>query len=168
MVNMKNPPLFPLYVGCLAVVLISLNAGFFYTWSFTITQSLDLIDASSAVKAMQSVNANIRTAWFGVIFFGAPILLLLTIFLLYFKHLSKPVLPFSIAFIAAAATVIITMTVHVPMNNELANASTTSAASPMVWADYSSTWTQWNHLRTTTSIMSLISALVGILSIAKQ
>ena len=165
---MKTTPLIPLYVGCVAVVLISLNAGFFYTWSFTITQSLNLIEASSAVKAMQSVNTNIRTVWFAGIFFGAPVLLLLTTFLLFLNNLWKPTLLFSIASIAAAASVIITMTVHVPMNNELALASPVAASSIQLWTDYSSTWTQWNHLRTTTSVISLIAALAGLISTAKQ
>ena len=165
---MKITPLIPLYVGCVAVVLISLNAGFFYTWSFTITQSLNLIEATSAVSAMQSVNANIRNAWFAVIFFGAPVLLLLTTFMLFLNNLWKPSLLFSIASIAAATTVIITMTVHVPMNNELAMVSPAAASSFQLWADYSSAWTQWNHLRTSTSVISLMAALIGLISTAKQ
>ena len=143
----------------ISIVLIGLNAGFFYTWSFTIMQSLGQIDAQHAIQAMQSINANIRTGWFAAIFFGAPFSLFVTGVLMLRSNRSAAVCAL-LAFVLAATTVIITFSLHVLMNNELATVES-SAAAQSVWSDYSERWTNWNHARTITSILAFAVGLVG-------
>jgi len=147
-----------LYV--ISIVLIGLNAGFFYTWSFTIMQSLGQIDASHAISAMQTINANIRSAWFAVIFFGAPVALLIAGALMFRTNRSAANYTL-VAFALATATVVITLQLHVPMNNELATVESATAAQSL-WSDYSDRWTSWNHFRTFTSVLAFGISLIGL------
>lgn len=141
-------------------LLIGLNAGFFYTWSFTIMQSLGQIDTAHAISAMQTINANIRSAWFAAIFFGAPLALLITSAMIFRSNRSAAKYAL-LAFVFATATIIITLRLHVPMNNELATVDSATAANS-VWSVYSERWTSWNHIRMLTSILAFGFSLTGL------
>lgn len=133
----------------LTTVLAGLLAGFFYTWSFTIMQSLDLIDESTASVAMNSINANIRNGWFAVIFFGTPVTTILSL-LMIIRLKQKEMYPWVLlAAVFAVATFVITFTIHLPLNAELTNGQE--------WSSYVGPWVQWNHARTATSLLSFIS-----------
>lgn len=143
----------------LSTLLIGINAGFFYTWSFTIMQSLGLTDTDSAITAMQTINANIRNGWFAIVFFGAPAALLVAgVQLLGVNH--KAAIFYLLSVVLAAVTVAITFTLHVPMNNALAAVDAPTAATT-VWSDYAGRWTRWNHFRTGTSLLAFIASLSG-------
>ena len=120
------------WLACLTTVLTGLNAGFFYTWSFTITGSLDLIDPAHAITAMNAINANIRSGWFALIFFGSPLALLITTGAIFSRCGSRAALWWLAAFVLIATTIIITTRVHVPMNNALAIASNTDPALSLI------------------------------------
>lgn len=135
----------------LATILAGLLAGFFYTWSFTIMQSLNLISESNASTAMISINANIRNGWFAAIFFGAPISIFLT-FIISLSTKRKIVsLWLTFALVFSIATFIITFIKHLPLNTELANGGN--------WSSYVNSWVQWNHARMVTSLLAFISML---------
>jgi uncharacterized membrane protein len=55
-------------VGLLAC---ALSAGFFYTYSISVMPGLAAADPLSAIRAMQGINAVIRTPVFAFAFFGA-------------------------------------------------------------------------------------------------
>ncbi len=150
----------------ISTILIGLNAGFFYTWSFTIMQSLGQINAQHAISAMKAINANIRTGWFAVIFFGAPLALLVTGAMMYRSNRPAAVCSL-LGFVFAATTVIITLSLHVPMNNELAMVEVTTAAQS-VWPAYSERWTIWNHARTLASVLAFGFSLIGLSRLQKS
>lgn len=154
---MKTPALF--WFACITTWLCGLNAGFFYTWSFTITGSLDLIDPEHALAAMRSINANIRSGWFALIFFGSPLALLLCTIAAFASRGARQALPWLAALALMIATVVITSRLHVPMNNALAAAGNADAGA--LWRDYSSRWTQWNHLRSATSGLAFALAIIA-------
>ena len=56
------------------------------------------------------------------------------------------------------------MVFNVPRNNALAVANPTSADSARLWANYLSTWTAWNHVRTITALAAaaLVTTAWGI------
>ncbi len=152
---MSSKGLFSL--ACFTTLLTGLNAGFFYTWSFTITGSLDLIDPASAIDAMRSINANIRSGWFALIFFGAPLALLITTVFAFSQR--RNIVSWLAALLLMATTVTVTTRLHVPMNNALAAADTGDLAA--IWSDYSTRWTLWNHLRTLTSTLAFLIAVIA-------
>ena len=139
----------------LATLLAGLIAGFFYTWSFTIMQSLNLIGNEHASAAMISINANIRTSWFAAIFFGAPVAILLaTVLLRTIKN--RAYIWALIALIFAVCTLIITFTQHLPLNDRLAEG--------MGWNEYYIDWVGWNHVRMITSVLAFLMMLGSVLS----
>ena len=165
---MKTLPSVPFGLAFMSILLIGLNAGFFYTWSFTVMQALDDIVAGSAITAMQSVNANIRNGWFGAIAFGAPVLLLVTALYLFGRRMVRPAMFYLAAFVAAVTTIAITMVVHVPMNNALASVSATVENAADVWSNYSEQWVRWNHLRSISSAVSFGLSVIGIVVLVRQ
>lgn len=132
-------------------LLAGLLAGFFYTWSFTIMQSLNLISDGNASNAMVSINANIRNGWFAAIFFGAPISIFISFIVSLITKRKIVTLWLSISLIFSVATLIITFTKHLPLNAELANGAN--------WSSYFNSWIQWNHVRMITSLLAFISML---------
>ncbi|MEB8433853.1 DUF1772 domain-containing protein [Cocleimonas sp. KMM 6892] len=155
---MKTNFQFPLLF--LATLLAGLLAGFFYTWSFTIMQSLDLIDDSNAATAMISINANIRNGWFGVIFFGTPLSILFSLILILGARNKRLLLWVSLALAFAISTLVITFSKHLPLNDELANSSN--------WASYVGPWVLWNHARMVTSFLAFASMLCALVSLLKK
>lgn len=150
----------------MSTVLIGLNAGFFYTWSFTIMQSLGQIDAHHAISAMQTINANIRTGWFATIFFGAPLTLLVAGVMM--LTVNRPAAACALlALVFATSTFVITFLLHVPMNNELATVESATAAES-VWSAYSDRWTNWNHVRTLTSGLAFVVSLIGLIKLTTR
>jgi len=139
----------------LTTISAGLLAGFFYTWSFTIMQSLNLTDESIASSAMNSINANIRSGWFAAIFFGAPALILISLIVTMRKN-RKPPLWILSAFVFAVCTLAITFTQHIPLNDELANG--------LAWNQYYPEWVTWNHARMCTSLLAFLSMLLGLVS----
>jgi len=148
----------------LAVVLLGLNAGFFFTWSFTIMQALDLVSADHAIDAMQSINRNVRNAWFAVIFFGAPAISLIALILhLLQRHWHRAIWA-AVSCVAIAVTVVTTMLFHVPWNQALAELVISASASDAssIWTTYSSQWTTANHGRTAASMVAFIAMLIAL------
>lgn len=143
--------------GLLVLTAISagLIAGFFYTWSFTIMQSLNVTDDAVAASAMISINANIRSGWFAAIFFGAPVLIAVSLAV---KLLNNRKRSFWIlcAFVFAISTLTITFTQHLPLNSELANG--------LAWSQYYPEWVTWNHARMLTSLLAFLCMLLGLMS----
>jgi len=142
----------------LATLLTGLIAGFFYTWSFTIMQSLNLVDNQNASVAMISINANIRTGWFAAIFFGAPVTILLATVLLH-RIKNRAYIWALIAFIFAVSTLVITFSQHIPLNDRLADG--------LDWVAYYTSWVGWNHVRMTTSVLAFLMMLGAVLSFNK-
>lgn len=137
-----------------STLLAGLIAGFFYTWSFTIMQSLNLVEPSVASKAMVAINANIRSAWFAIIFFGAPVAILVSC-LVVFSTSKKGKVWTALALAFAVATLVVTFSQHLPLNDQL--------AAGMPWRDYMSDWVAWNHVRMVTSLIAFACMLIALL-----
>lgn len=141
-----------------AVLLAGLHAGFFFTWSFTVMNGLDAGSPGAAIAAMQSMNANIRNAPFGVVFFGAPIVALFATFVMMASRRGMPAALTLAGFAGLAATVVTTAVVHIPLNEALAlqTVPTDMARAADMWMDYAAPWTAWNHLRALTSLVGFL------------
>lgn len=153
------------FITLFAVVLLGLNAGFFYTWSFTIMQAFDLVPADHAIDAMQSINRNVRNGWFALIFFGAPAISLaaLTLHLLQ-RHWQTAVWA-AVSCGAIAVTVVTTMAYHVPWNQTLAEVviNTPGQDASSIWTTYSTQWTAANHGRAAASIVAFVAMLMAVI-----
>jgi uncharacterized membrane protein len=78
-------------------------------------------------------------------------------------------------FLGAAAVylvggLVLTMTINVPMNEELAGVAVPASveAARHIWDDYSGRWQTWNIVRTVCSGISLILAAVGLTALVRS
>jgi uncharacterized membrane protein len=148
----------------LALLASALMAGFVYAYSFSIMPGLAAGDPLSAVRAMRSINAVIRTRVFA--FFGALAFPLLA------AVVALPAGRHDVAALALAAAlayglgvVAVTFAANIPLNESLAAAGAAAVAAedaPALWQGYARPWTAWNHLRTLASILSLACAAAAL------
>ncbi len=151
-----------------AIILCGGHFGIFYAWVGTTMWGLDSADPRAAIEAMQAMNASVRNGAFAPFFFGAPLALLLAGVILYFTGYRISAALFGAAgMIVLFGSVVLTMTVNVPMNAELATVEVPQDidAARAIWQDYSPNWQFWNQMRTFASGISFAIALVGLVVI---
>lgn len=143
--------------------------GFFYAWVCSTMWGLDNVDPRVAIAAMQAMNASVRNAVFAPAFFGTPVVLALTSFALWFARYKIPsLLMLSGAGVYLIFGLLLTMMVNVPMNEMLAQVDVpvSIAEAQIIWGDYSARWQLWNQMRTVTSGLALILAVMSLISVA--
>jgi uncharacterized membrane protein len=126
----------------------ALSAGFFYAYSISVMSGLAAADPSSAIRAMQGINAVIRTPVFAFAFFGSlafPLAVALAAWIGRARQVA--VLAFLSAALYGLGVFAVTFLVNVPLNEALASANPTSDTAANLWANYYGPWTTWNHLR---------------------
>lgn len=139
----------------LGLIASALAAGFFYAYSFTVMPGLAASDPSAAIRAMQGVNAEIRTPVFAFAFFGAlvfPALAAATALGSRPRHVAVPA--FLGALIYGLSVVAVTFAFNVPLNEALATVVPTPETAAETWRGYAGPWTWWNHLRSLASLLS--------------
>jgi uncharacterized membrane protein len=126
----------------------ALSAGFFYSYSISMMPGLAAADPSSAIRAMQGINAVIRTPIFAFAFFGSLVFPLATSLTAWTGRARQvAVLAFLSAVLYGLGVFAVTVLVNVPLNEALASANPTSDTAASVWANYYGPWTAWNHVR---------------------
>ena len=138
-----------------------LSAGRFYTYFFSVMPGLGATDDRTFVTAMQSINVKILNGWFALVFVGAPLLAVVSVFLV-----SGTARIWAIAAaILWVLTLIITMAANVPLNNALAAAGAPDGIADLgqVRQQFEAAWVRWNTLRTVTAVAAfgtMVAALV--------
>ncbi|SMF13049.1 Uncharacterized membrane protein [Tistlia consotensis] len=152
--------------GLLALVLTGAIAGFFYAYSASVLQGLDVSDPRDAIAAMQGINATIRNPGFGISFFGAPLATLIAAGLFLRLRRRAVALAFLIAALLYVTCALLpTLLIHVPMNDALAQVAIPADREQAlrVWAGFADPWDSWNLVRTIASLASLLLVGVGLL-----
>lgn len=153
------------------VLLVGAIFGFFYAWVCSTMWGLDETDPRVAIAAMQAMNGSVRNATFFPVFFLTPVGLGIAAILCQ-RERRRP----SAGLLAAAAVVyllgglVLTMTLNVPMNEDLAQVAvpTDLAAARAIWQDYSGTWQVYNQVRTVLSGVALGLAAAGLVFIHRR
>lgn len=146
-----------------ALVLAGTLAGFFLTYAFTIMPGLATTDDRTFVAAFQGLERTLRgdTFDYGINwpvflgFFGGPFIIAVAIAL----NRSRPIVWWLVAaLVLHIATIVITVSFNVPLNNELSAAgdpNTIDAA--QVRADFREGWWRaWNLVRSATSLGAFV------------
>jgi uncharacterized membrane protein len=125
-----------------AVVTSGLSAGFFFTYTVSVTRGLRLVDDATYVATMQSINETVRTGWFAVVFFGPlPLLAAAAILLARPGAARRALVTAGAAVLYAAGVLGVTFLGIVPLNDDLAEATSTSpAALQQARSDYEDSW----------------------------
>jgi uncharacterized membrane protein len=139
-----------------------LIAGVFFAFSTFVMKALAWIQPGQGIAAMQSINAAVPGSLFGMTFLGtAAACAVLAVLSLFRWH--KPGAGYLLAggLLYLVGVILVTMIFNVPKNNVLAAVDPASGEGASLWADYVSSWTVWNHLRTAASL-----AAAALLTIA--
>lgn len=133
-------------VGC------GLMAGVYFAFSAFVMMALGRIDHTSGIAAMNAINSDILKSLFMPLFFGTSLagLALAALALIYWGQAGTSTM-FAGGVIYVVGMFIVTVVFNVPLNDALAAAAPSNAASGPIWKSYLSEWTMWNHVRTIAS-----------------
>ncbi|MBM7069436.1 DUF1772 domain-containing protein [Actibacterium sp. 188UL27-1] len=144
--------------------------GIFYGWVCTVMWGLDTAPPDVAIRAMQAMNASIRNAAFFPVFFLAPVFAGLTGLTAYFQGQTRAGMLFGVAaLLCGLGIVLLTFTINVPMNENLAAISIPRdpVEATQIWATFSGTWQLWNQIRTGAGFLSVIAIGAGLMALAR-
>lgn len=149
---MKKPALF-----CINLILVMLVTGIFWGTWFTLTRSLDVFPPDNFIRNGKTIIQNV--AWPMRILL--PLTLLMLLWLCIATYQARPSFYFFlVAFILMMVTLVITVGVEVPIDNQI-NSWTTDTL-PDNWTVLRSKWDQFHTLRTFTSIFSFVLLSIGV------
>ncbi|WP_328648378.1 DUF1772 domain-containing protein [Amycolatopsis sp. NBC_00348] len=139
-----------------ALVAAGLLAGLFYAYSCSVLPGLARGDDKTFVEAMRGINVAIVNPVFMLTFLGAPLLAGVAIFL------NPGPRPWVIAgFVFLVATLVITATLNIPLNNALENGGDDYAT---LRAQFETSWVRWNVLRTLASTAGFGCLVAAVLT----
>jgi len=134
-----------------------LMAGVYFAFSGFIMQAFGKIDTTQSIVAMNSINETIVRSSFMPLFFGSSIisvLLIIAALTQWGKTGTELTLMAGAVYFVGMFTC--TVLFNVPLNNSLARLDPNSTNAQQVWPRYLRTWTNWNHLRTVSSLVTCI------------
>jgi uncharacterized membrane protein len=146
----------------------ALMAGLFYAFSCSVNLGLARLSNAEYISAMQSINRAIQNPIFFAAFFGAPILLPLSVF----THYEQP-LPARFWLLLAAAIIYLICTFgvtifgNVPLNNTLDRFDLPAASEAEITlqrANFEGRWNNLNTIRTISSTLTIILVVIACLN----
>jgi len=134
-----------------------LMAGVYFAFSTFIMRAFGTIEPAQAVAAMNAINTTILRSLFMPLFFGSSFvsLLLMIAGVVRWGEAGAGWVLLAGA-IYLLGMFVCTAQFNVPLNNALAALEPNSAAASQLWSQYLRTWTNWNHLRTVSSLVTCI------------
>ncbi|MGH3775714.1 MAG: DUF1772 domain-containing protein [Pseudonocardiaceae bacterium] len=141
-----------------AAVTMGVMAGLFWAFTIAVMPGLHQTDARTFVDAMQQINVAILNPWFYISFFGAPVFTILAA-ALHLRGYGRAVLPWiAAAFVLYGAALVITIGVHVPLNDALVAAGSPDQLTDLagVRERFEAAWVRWNVVRAVASTAALI------------
>ena len=137
----------------LSVLGSGLVGGIFFAFSTFVMGALARLPPPQGIAAMQSINIVVINPLFMAAFMGTAVLcIIVAIGALLGWSGPHPTLVLAGAVLYVVGNIAVTMTGNVPLNNALAAVDPASAEGAAVWARFLSTWSAWNHVRTTTGL----------------
>jgi uncharacterized membrane protein len=152
-----------------AVLLTGLVAGLFYGYDCSVVKGLGNLQNEDYLQSFQSINKAIQNPYFFISFMGSLFILPLTALLSY-KHAGT--VTFSILLSATVIYVIgvigITIFGNVPLNEQLANFSISTATESEISAMRKTFETAWNNYHTVRTVASIITFSLVTFSLLKH
>ena len=147
-----------------STVTVGLMAGFFYAYACSVMVGLDRVDDRTFILTMQWINATVRNAAFAPAFFGSLVLTIAAAVVAVVSSRSARGWIVAAAVLYAAAF-LVTLTLNVPLNEQLAAAGPTDQISDLaaVRAAFEGPWIRWNLLRTGLTLGSLTALSIALL-----
>ena len=138
------------------LIMAGILAGLFLTYSFTVMPALATVDDRTFVAAFQGLERMFDTFEYGINwpilgFVGVPVITVVAII----QNRSRTLVWWLVAaLILSIATIWISFTFHIPLNNALTGAGDPAVIDvAQVRADFQETsWHAWNHVRSATTL----------------
>ena len=145
----------------ITAIFTALMAGFFFSYSVSVSLGLGKVSDKEFLNAMQNINREVQNPLFFTCFFGAFAMLFINCFLLY----NTP----SFLFLLIAmlfyllGVFLVTVFVNVPLNNKLDIFDFPSSAeitAKQMRNAFEERWNFWNNIRTLSSILGLLFVIL--------
>jgi uncharacterized membrane protein len=149
--------LWVLAIGC------GLIAGLYFAFSAFIMTALAQSGTTTAVQAMNAINAVILKSAFMPLFYATSLGALIvapTAFLIWNKLTALLVVAGALVYFVGMT--VVTIACNVPLNNRLAATDPTSSDAETIWTHYRVRWTMWNHVRTVASTLACIAFVAAL------
>lgn len=143
-------------------VLTALMAGLFFAWSCSIMPGFARLTDKEFVSAMQATNSAIQNPIFFTVFFGAPLLLLISTICSYGETRFWLLLAATVVYFAGVFGV--TVFGNVPLNNQLERFDLQSATDNEISAQRANFETRWNNLNTIRTVTSTIVIIMVVIA----
>ena len=147
-----------------AVVTTGLMAGLFFAFATGVMPALRRSDDRTFSEAMTKINVDIVNGWFLLCFLGGLALSVLAA-LLHLTPGGRAALPWIITgAVLYLAVIVITGTINVPLNNELAKTGHTASLTELATArqHFQNRWVAWNTARTLLTVASFACLVVAL------
>lgn len=139
-----------------------LVAGIFYAFSTFVMAALGRLAPEQGISAMQAINVTVLNPWFFAAFFGTAVgCIILAIFAYLSWGASGSLYLLAGGVLYLFGSILVTALFNVPLNNALATIQPDSTEGARLWAEYLSTWTVWNHIRTGASLAAMASFMMA-------
>lgn len=149
----------------ISIVLLGLAAGFFVTYTISVTTGLGGSTDLAYVEVFQAINRQVQNVWFAAFFFGAlPVTALAALL-----TRGAPAMWWLLAAAAlyAAGVLAVTFTANIPLNQKLAGYTTlTPDLAARARADFEHRWNAFNLVRTLASLGAFALATVSLAALA--
>jgi uncharacterized membrane protein len=132
-----------------ATVTSGLLAGLFYAYSVSVMRGLARTADRTFVESMRQINVAILNGWFALGFVGAPLATTLALVVHLDGDDPATVAWIALALVSAFITLAVTLTVNVPLNDELASVEEGDAG--VARGRFEGRWVRWNLARTISS-----------------
>ena len=134
-----------------------LIAGVYFAFSGFIMQAFRKIDTTQFIAAMNAINETILRSLFMPLFFGSSLISVLLIIVAVANwDEAGSGLTLIAGVIYFVGMFVCTALFNVPLNNTLARIDPDSIDAHHVCSRYLKTWTNWNHLRTVSSLVTCV------------
>jgi uncharacterized membrane protein len=128
-------------------------AGIYFAFSVFIMKAFASMPGSSGAVAMRAINDVIlKTAFMPLFFLSTALCAALAIFAAFNLQDRGSGLILSASLIYVVGMFVVTAAFNVPLNNKLAALNMQAIDVELMWKSYVQTWTNYNHIRTVSSL----------------
>ncbi|HEV8284352.1 MAG TPA: DUF1772 domain-containing protein [Chitinophagaceae bacterium] len=142
-----------------ALILAALVMGVFWGTWFTLTRSIPDFSAAEFIHIGKTIIANVATPM--SILMPTTLLMMLLVMWQSYRVNKISFYLYSLSFLLMVVTLIITVGVEVPIDNQIKTWTETTV--PANWESLRHTWNQFHTIRTFTSIASVAFFTLGII-----
>jgi uncharacterized membrane protein len=140
-----------------------LMAGLFCVFSNFMMKALGNLPPDKGIAAMQSINIAIVNPAFLLVFLGTGIVCLMVLLFTLGKWQAPGALYAivgSLCYLIGA--IVVTIVFNLPRNNLLAGLDPANADSIQVWHEYLIGWTNWNHVRSISTLAATTAFTIAL------